>query len=346
MKRRLVVPPTAGYSLSLFSLACLCLLSFLIGVAVSSGRLPPSRVRKETVPSGRNENLHRLLDAVADPVTHTVLAAMSNSNLVSSDGAQGQLGDWVRRVKAAGIRNFVVFALDQHTKNAMIRQDVPVHLVQPKELAIVGGHNHAASAQKYHILKMVLDEGFNIMLSDTDIVFFQDPFMHFQQDCDLSASSDGHTLETVYGKIDGDDDPDMGWSRYSQAWRIHAFNAGLFYLRSNERTRHLVENIHNRLVRENVWDQTAFNLYVSAPVGSALVPEKRLPITSRVLDPYLFINSKTLFKHIRNTERDKNLPVCVHINYHPDKGLRLNAVEQHFVYNKSEVYFKLPVGSQ
>ena len=259
-----------------------------------------------------------------------VLIAISNKNLLAD-----QLPEWVRRVQQAKIRNHIVLALDEETRNAMIQINVPVFLCTPATLALEGTHNHAASAQKFHIIGKILRMGYHVFLSDTDVAWFQNPFASLDRDADVAAMTDGYTNETAYGAITGDDDPTMKWSRYSQAWRIHALNSGLFYVRSNERTIALMDSIHGHLQERNDWDQSVFNMYIQAPLG---YPGKTAGVTLRVLDYNDYMNSKTLFRYARG----RRMPVALHLNYHPDKSARLAAAEQHFLRNDSKAFDALP----
>ena len=291
--------------------------------------------------------LRKLLEHVA--VHGEVLVAISNSGLVSSDGKTGMLADWVRRVRVAGVPNFLVFALDEHTRNAMIMTNTPVYLAKPQALALEGTHNHAASAQKFYILKSVVDLGFSVLLSDTDVVVLRNPFGAggLVRDCDVEAQSDGFDDDTAYGRLDGDDDPAMGWSRYSQAWRMHAINSGLFYLRASPRTSSLLKNVHEHLTRRNDWDQSVFNLYVHRPlVDDDKYKDKTHPVTLRIMNIHAFVNSKTLFKHIRTDPARRNVkPFMVHVNYHPNKEERMKALEAHYTAGDSAAFDAFPVGS-
>jgi hypothetical protein len=67
----------------------------------------------------------------------------------------------------------------------------------------------------------------------------------------------------------------------------------------------------------------------------------------RTMDFYLFMNSKVLFKTVR---KDANLsklkPVIVHINYHPDKLPRMQAVVEFYVNGKQDALSSFPDGSE
>eukprot|EP00958_Prasinococcus_capsulatus_P025435 scaffold4317_cov323-Prasinococcus_capsulatus_cf.AAC.3 len=57
---------------------------------------------------------------------------------------------------------------------------------------------------------------------------------------------------TAYGKIEGIDDPKMGWSRYAQKFELFALNSGLFYLRSTPSALALVDAINEHLKKNKV----------------------------------------------------------------------------------------------
>lgn len=60
-----------------------------------------------------------------------------------------------------------------------------------------------------------------------------------------------------------------------------------------------------------------------------------------------FMNSKRLFKHIRNLPQEAQpKPVMVHINYHPDKHERMQAVFKYYVDGNKEALKPFPGGSE
>ena len=61
---------------------------------------------------------------------------------------------------------------------------------------------------------------------------------------------------------------------------------------------------------------------------------------------YLFMNSKVLFKTVRNDAGLSKLkPVIVHVNYHPDKLPRMKAVVEYYVNGKQDALKSFPEGS-
>lgn len=145
------------------------------------------------------------------------------------------------------------------------------------------------------------------------------------------------------------DDPQMGWSRYAHTVRTFMLNSGLFFIRPSTRTVLLMDRLTERLAREKVWDQQAFNEaiffpsaldYISPHVTVCSPPHPTSPyfqrpsrcavlctanptacvmaLQVRIMDIYKFVNSKTLFKVMRyHLQMRSIVPVMVHVNYHP-----------------------------
>ncbi|KAL0699704.1 hypothetical protein Bca4012_055826 [Brassica carinata] len=67
-----------------------------------------------------------------------------------------------------------------------------------------------------------------------------------------------------------------------------------------------------------------------------------------VMDMYEFMNSKVLFKTLRKSEelKKKVKPVIVHVNYHPDKLNRMQAVVEFYVNGKQDALDSFPDGSE
>jgi hypothetical protein len=111
-----------------------------------------------------------------------------------------------------------------------------------------------------------------VLCSDVDIATIQNPFDHLYRDSDVEGMTDGFNPATAYGEIYGIDDASMvsvaagsswpaalftclvlwhisyllhlqGWSRYAQGTRHMAFNSGLFFIRSNNKTIDLLTRI-------------------------------------------------------------------------------------------------------
>jgi arabinosyltransferase len=181
---------------------------------------------------------------------------------------------------------------------------------------------------KYEIIEEFLTLGYNVLLSDVDIVIVQDPLEHLYRDHDVEGMSDGFDDATAYGEIYGIDDESMGWSRYAQGFRHMAMNSGLFFLRANSRTIDLMQRIADRLHKEKAWDQSVYNEEI---FGLSHGDKKSPQVTVRVMDRMQFMNSKTLFKIVRHMPKDQQpKPVMVHMNYHPNKEERMKGAIKYY----------------
>ncbi|PHT32530.1 hypothetical protein CQW23_28867 [Capsicum baccatum] len=302
---------------------------------VKSTRTNPLVLPDESV----NPRLAKILAEVA--VGNEVIVVLANSNVKS------MLEIWMASVKRVGIPNYLVVALDDDIVNFCKENGVHVYKRYPDETVdFIGktGSNQAVSGLKFQILREFLQLGYSVLLSDIDIVYLQNPFDHLYRDSDMEVMSDGHNNMTAYGYNDVSDEPDMGWGRYAHTMRIWAYNSGFFYIRPTAPAIELLDRVAERLTREpNSWDQAVFNEELAFPSYPGYIG---LYVSRRVMDFYLFMNSKVLFKIVRKDSSLKKLkPVVVHINYHPDKLYRMKAVVEYYVNGKQNALDTFPDGS-
>ncbi|KAM3758419.1 hypothetical protein ACB098_01G042600 [Castanea mollissima] len=298
-------------------------------------RTNPTVVPDESV----NPRLAKILEEVS--VHKEIIVAIANSKV------QSMLEVWFTSIKKVGIPNHLVVALDDHIESICKSNGVPVYKRDPDEgIDSIGktGNNHAVSGLKFRILREFLQLGYSVLVSDVDIVYLQNPFDYLYRDSDVESMSDGYNNKTAYGFDDVFDEPAMGWARYATTMRIWAYNSGFFYIRPTLPSIELLDRVANRLSKDpDSWDQAVFNeelFYPSHPGYDALHASKR------TLDFYLFMNSKVLFKMVRKDARLKKLkPVIVHVNYHPDKLPRMNAIVDFYVNGKQDALEPFPVGS-
>ncbi|XP_010459603.1 PREDICTED: arabinosyltransferase RRA3 isoform X2 [Camelina sativa] len=303
---------------------------------VKSLRTNPTILPDESV----NPRLAKILEEIA--VDKEVIVALANANV------KAMLEVQIASIKRVGITNYLVVALDDYIENFCKENDVAYYKRDPdKDVDTVGktGGNHAVSGLKFRVLREFLQLGYGVLLSDVDIVFLQNPFSHLYRDSDVESMSDGHDNHTAYGFNDVFDEPSMGWARYAHTMRIWVFNSGFFYLRPTIPAIELLDRVADRLSKAKVWDQAVFNeelFYPSHPEYIALHASKR------VMDMYEFMNSKVLFKTVRkNHELKKKVkPVIVHVNYHPDKLYRMQAVVEFYVNGKQDALDSFPDGSE
>ncbi|KAK1274739.1 hypothetical protein QJS04_geneDACA001742 [Acorus gramineus] len=286
-----------------------------------------------------NPMLAKLLEKVA--VQKELIVCLANRNV------KNMLEVWFESLKRVRIPNYLVVALDDEIEALCKSNDVPVYRRKPEEgIDSIGrtGGNHAISGLKFRILREFLQLGYSILLSDVDIVYLQNPFEHLYRDSDVESMSDGHDNFTAYGYNDVFDDAKMGWARFAHTMRIWVFNSGFFYIRPTIPSIELLDRVATRLATDSkAWDQAVFNeelFYPSHPGYEGLHASKR------TMDMFEFMNSKVLFRTVRNNENYRKLkPVIVHVNYHPDKFPRMKAVVEFYVNGKKDALQPFPEGS-
>ncbi|XP_078441721.1 arabinosyltransferase RRA2-like [Wolffia australiana] len=287
-----------------------------------------------------NPRLAKLLEKIA--IRRELIVALANANV------REMLTVWFENIKKVGIKNYLVVALDDETEAFCTSNGVPVYRRNPDQgVDSIGktGGNHAVSGLKFRVLREFLQLGYSILLSDVDIVYLQDPFPHLHRDSDVESMSDGHNTMTAYGYNDVFDDPPMGWARYAHTMRIWVYNSGFFYIRPTIASVELLDRVASRLAAdERAWDQAVFNEELFFPSHPGYVG---LHASKRTMDIYLFMNSKVLFRSVRNDENlSKIKPVIVHVNYHPDKLPRMKAVVEYYTNGKKDALKPFPEGSE
>lgn len=284
-----------------------------------------------------NADLARILKDVA--VNREVIVGICDSNV------KAMVQVWFESIQRVGVTNFLVVALDDGMADFAKEHNVPFY----RRDAIISaaqkgaGHNHAVSGLKFHLLRDFLVLGYNVFLSDIDIVFLQNPWNFLVRDSDVEGMTDGHNNVTAYGYDDVSDDPTMGWSRYAHTMRIWVFNSGLFYIRATKPSIELLDRVTDRLSKQQAWDQAVFNEELFFPSSPGYIG---LHASKRVLDYLLFLNSKVLFREFRNNPSQYNWrPVTIHVNYHPDKYERMLAIVDYYVNGNANALSRFPVGS-
>jgi len=296
---------------------------------------------KKEVYTGQPRNeLEKLLRQIAPK--GEIMIAISNMNLIH----ETSLKLWLESVQKSGTDNYMVVAIDEQLRDYLQQHNVPVYyrpVVIPKQHEGTGD-NHSISAMKYQIILEFLQLGWDVLLSDVDIVVVQNPWDHLHRDSDVEGMSDGFDPGSAAGEVWGIDDPTMGWSRYAQGIRHLAMNSGLFFLRSNERTIDFMTRLAARLEREKVWDQTAYNEEMSY----YSYKERKAPqVSIRVMDIHKFMNSKVLFKFVRHMPKGSQpRPVMAHMNYHPNKSARMAAAMKYYFEGDDSELMAMPGGSE
>ena len=92
-----------------------------------------------------------------------------------------------------------------------------------------------------------------------------------------------------------------------------------------------METLASRVASESVWDQSAYNQEI---FRLALGEKTSAAVSARVMSHLCFMNTKTLFKHMRREaaliDPSRHRPVSVHVNYHPEKEARMVSIRQFY----------------
>lgn len=301
------------------------------------------------VPTEESKKKYADLEAVLEKVAinREVLVAVSDINPLRG----GMLKLWLDGVLRAGIKNYLVVAIDHELEEWCLENGINVHYREaiPSEKQANLGGNHRVSGLKFQILKDFLLLGYHVFLSDVDILTLHDPFQYLYRDVDVESLSDGFNDHTSFGFDDVFDDPGMGWARFAHTFRIFVYNSGLFYIRATYTSVELVDRVVAWLEAEQAWDQAVFNLVIWKPSHGNYVG---LNPTTRVLPYFIFQNSKTFFTIVRHNkgllDKAANEMSMIHVNYHPDKAERLRAMWNYFVEGKKDAISlaKFPNGSE
>ena len=267
---------------------------------------------------GGREALCEVLRKTA--VKREVMVAVANS---AAPGLQSFLDS----VKALNISNFMVVAIDKPLAERLATQGVP-HYFSPN--AAQG--NHKVSAQKFSLLRTFVAVGCSVLLTDTDVVYVQNPFPYLYRDADVESMSDGWDASTAFGWLDPLDDVTMGNGsplRRAHTLRAAALNSGLWFVQATSPVLALMTVMEHRMATEDLWDQAGYNMELFLPTHDQ---HSGARAAVRVMAPLCFVNSKVLFRHIRFApELASFRPVAIHVNYHADKQHKMDLAADRYL---------------
>ncbi|KAL4859773.1 Arabinosyltransferase RRA3 [Chlorella vulgaris] len=256
-----------------------------------------------------------------------VMIVISNINLINEQSLVMWL-ECIQRID--GLTNWLVVAIDAELA-AYCKEHGINHYYRPVVIPDSQkdtGSNHAISAMKYEIIREFVSLGWDVLLSDVDIVTLQNPFDHLYRDSDVEGMTDGFDPNSAYGEIYGIDDATMGWSRYAQGTRHMAFNS-------------------DKLTKQKEWDQSVWNEFIFfLSHGDYKSPQVGVMVVPRVMDYMKFMNTKVLFKTVRHMPRAQQPKPVMHSNYHPDKTDRMRAMIAYYIKGDDHALDKFPGGSE
>ncbi|KAN0040662.1 hypothetical protein ACTA71_009000 [Dictyostelium dimigraforme] len=149
----------------------------------------------------------------------------------------------------------------------------------------------------------VLKKGYNVLWTDTDIVWQRDPFIHFYQHINQESGFNDEDID-LYVQQDDDD-----------------ICAGFYFIRSNQRTIKFIEDTISFL-NPCIDDQIAMRLFLKSQginiksnniLLSISEKDKKDKIRYRLLDKKLFPNGTNYF-NLKITQRDNITPFIIHNN--------------------------------
>jgi len=247
-------------------------------------------------------------------ISREVIAAVSNKNIFH------MLTLFINGVKAAGVANSMVVALDEET-GAWLKERKFNYYLRPLRSRSGGTGNHETSGLKFKVLIDFLSIGCSVLLSDVDVIWLSNPFPFLYRDTDVEGMSDGWDDPTTYGY------------EYQGMLRVFARNSGMFFLQATNESLVMMRRLAHRMETEYTWDQTAYNEEQFYPAHGR---HGSVGVSSRVMNYFCNLNSKTFFRFLRDDQKllEGFRPVSVHVNYHPEKPQRM--VDLHAYYYQQE----------
>jgi len=255
--------------------------------------------------------------------------------------------------KRLGVRNLLIAVLDEETAEYMRTTWPAVPTFRPEmKIPSTQDGTHPAnrvSTLKYDLLRKFIATGTGVLITDLDLVYVQNPFLHLHRDADIEGQTDGFSAEWSHGKFGGIRDTTMGWGAGGLYAEVFTINVGCLYVRPTARSALLMARVAHRMAAEKGWDQQMFNEEAMLPAHG----DKNTGLVSiRILDFLRFVNSKTFYRSERGrfipgaSAASDTTPVMVHMNYHPDKHKRMLCLIARYHEGKVDACDHLPGGSE
>lgn len=274
------------------------------------------------------------------------IQAFARSNVIimaeSNRGFHDMAMNWMRTLRNLDISNFIIVCLDGGEWDLMQKTGIPNAFYDPNMALLVPGmdaNSLSPDAQRFRapaynqivhfkhiLLQLVLQFGYNVFLSDIDIVFYRNPFpvLNHMPVCDFYAATESEP-------------PSAGeWAqwKFPGAGFKYVLNTGLIYLRPTRATLRMMNVLSGKYGESNMGradnldDQAHFNHWFdSLPMersmsatncATYIIPANNetssllpLPLNFYVLHPHLFMSGA----HKREPSVQ---PVTLHANYLPD----------------------------
>ncbi|KAJ4787801.1 Nucleotide-diphospho-sugar transferase family protein [Rhynchospora pubera] len=222
--------------------------------------------------------LERILQTVSDENKTVILG-------ISGESYRDMLMSWVCRLRNLGITNFIVYALDPETYEFSLLQGLPVFMdtKSPKNISFDDCHFGTECFQrvtkvKSRMVLKILKLGYNVLLSDIDVYWFQNPLPY------LSSFGPG-----VLGAQSDE---------YNETLPINLprrLNSGFYFAQSDPITIAAIELVVKHASSSNLSEQPSFYDTLCGEgganrVGDNRCVERRTNLTVVLLDRDLFPN--------------------------------------------------------
>lgn len=286
--------------------------------------------------------------AKAAAVNNQVLVFVGDKNVFTVPGEHNTLMfKMMMSLAKLKVRNVLLVALDkvgfEHAQRWVkfaSKHDFPLHVIE-LDVETAGPLKNIEirvqqSAKKFPIVRDLLKCDVDVLISDFDVLFWEDPFKHIHGDADVEAMTDGWDYMTAFGSETPVEAP--GWHAPWEQ-RVEVLNSGFFYVRASNRTVTAMAATWDLMCKVRYWDQAAFNGQIHAPLGTGDGGSYNgQALRLRVMNMYLFPNSRVFHTTIdpktassfylpppdytptgRKWPTRWNRPVAMHVNYHTHK---------------------------
>lgn len=230
--------------------------------------------------------LDNLLPRIADEHKNVILVGVTSAD-------EGMLWSFICRAKALGVTNILVAAFDMSVYESALVRGLPVFYAGPEatedfnpasqpasDSSSPSGAQQVESSTKWkvRVVLQVLENGFHVLWSDVDVVWFQNPLPH------LASTHKSGTLAVE------SDEPDVNLPANSGG-RV---NAGFFYARAEKPTIKTFRRM-DRSVRGPAADPQLEELLFSQAlcgrrVGATECTASSSGLRTRFLDRQVFAN--------------------------------------------------------
>ena len=240
---------------------------------------------------------------------------------IANHGFLDMLKNWIKSLERLGIENYVVFALDKELFDELTALNINV-LPFASDVPLSSGFSNWRTREfteivfcKILIVQKLLKMGFNVLLSDGDIIWLDDPMKYMSLD-------NGFDIQIQLNS---------GLFKVKTPIKILEYNTGFYLAKSNKKTIDFFEattllpgrddqDCFNKILRQRGEDVT----YSTS--GKIEKDENKLLV--RVLDPLKFPTGWLYFKRHGKFMGFNSKPVIVHANYIKGRSKKISKLKK------------------